>query len=174
MVTVVEKKSKEQISAEAEAFADAVVAHGFNVLKRKERDAQFERGELVAVSKQKKNQFLIGAVAAAVVAALLGFVIGQSAGLSAGKAEGYAEGFGVGSRDGWERAVTATTQEAYWLGAFDACAMVFEAAGWEYIYVNPSAGGGTISKEFFCRDNGDYSGTPVLDIPYVDSNEESN
>lgn len=70
-------KSKEQISAEAEAFADAVVAHGFNVLKRKERDAQFATGELVAVPAKRRNQFVVAAVIAVALSGLLGYLIGR-------------------------------------------------------------------------------------------------
>lgn len=117
---------------------------------------------------------VVGIVLAFAAVISISYSVGRSSGITEGNEKGYAEGFDVGSKDAWDRAVIATTQKAYWLGAFDACAMVFDAAGWEYIYVNPQAGGGTISREYFCRDNGDYSGTPVLEIPFEAAESNSN
>jgi len=125
-------------------------------------------------SGKTQKQFFAFIVAAAVLSGLIGFGLGSSSGYASGKTDGYNDGFDKGSRDAWGRAVEAATLKAYWAGAFDACNMVFDATGWEYIYVNIQAGGGTISREYFCRDNGDYSGTPVFDIPFVPAELESN
>lgn len=128
----------------------------------------------MASSDTQNKKFIASVAGAAFISLALGFGIGQSSGMTAGKAEGYAAGFAEGDQSGWGRAVEATTIKAYWAGAIDACNTVFDATGWEYIYVNPMAGGGTISREYFCRDNGNYEGTPVLDIPYVPSADGSN
>jgi hypothetical protein len=42
-ITMGSKKSKEQISAEADAFADVVVAYGVETFKRKDREKQFQQ-----------------------------------------------------------------------------------------------------------------------------------
>jgi len=122
------------------------------------------------ITSKQKNYFVAAALGAAVLAGLLGHQVGVSSGLS----EGHVAGFAEGSRDGWKRAVVATTDVAYWQGAIDGCNTVFDAVGWEYIYVNVYAGGGTISRSYFCKDSGDHSSTPVIEIPYVESVEGSN
>lgn len=118
----------------------------------------------------EKRGRVIG-LAMAFVAAI---AISYSVGSGNGKEEGYANGYDEGSRNAWDRAVEATTTKAYWLGVVDACHTVFDATGWEYIYVNPMAGGGTINREYFCRDNGNYENTPVIDVPYESGAESSN
>lgn len=118
-----------------------------------------------------------GFLAVAIIVFALGvmaYAVGQSVGFTAGTADGYAKGYSEGSKNGWERAVEPATTKAYWQGAFDACQTVFDAVGWENIYVNPLAGGGTISRSYFCRDDGDYSRTPVFTIPYVEDTDGSN
>lgn len=118
----------------------------------------------------EKRGRVIG-IALAFVAAI---AISYSVGNGNGNKAGYSEGYEVGAKDSWERAVEATTEKAYWLGVLDACQTVFDATGWEYIYVNPLAGGGTISREYFCRDNGNYENTPVVEVPYESGAENSN
>jgi hypothetical protein len=128
----------------------------------------------MTITSKRKNYFIGAAVGAAILAGLLGYQAGVSSGKAEGEKAGFAAGFSDGDKSGWERAVEATTLVAYWAGAIDACNTVFDATGWEYIYVNPMAGGGTINREYFCRDNGNYEGTPVFDVPYVSNTEGSN
>ena len=122
-----------------------------------------------------KNDFETkGRIIGIVLAFVVTIAISYSVGSGEGNKSGYAKGFDEGARDAWGRAVVVATEEAYWLGAIDACHTVFDATGWEYIYVNEFAGGGTISREYFCRDSGDHSATPVLEIPYEPASLDSN
>jgi hypothetical protein len=121
-------------------------------------------------ARSQNRVYFFGAAAIAIVIIALAYGAGKETGFSEGKKAGYSEG----ARSGWSRGVEAATEEAYWLGAIDACNTVFDATGWDYIYVNEYAGGGTISREYFCRDSGDHSGTPVLDLPYVENTDGSN
>lgn len=98
-------------------------------------------------------------------------VIGIS--YSVGNADGYKAGRKSGDVDGWNRAAKVAFEKGYWLGAEDGCIAVYDATGWEYIYINAWNGGGTLPRSF-CRDSGDHTNTPNVVIPYESIGTESN
>ena len=102
------------------------------------------------------------AIATWLVGLALGVAVGYGQGFSAGKADGFA----AGDKAGWGRAALVAYEDGFWRGIVDGCNAVFETLRWDYVYGNVLAGGSTLSKDTFCRDNGDHTNTPVYELPY--------
>jgi hypothetical protein len=107
----------------------------------------------------------IGITIAIFAIAAIAYSIGNAAGVKSGTAEG--------ERSGWSRGTKVAFEKGYWQGVEDGCDAVYDATGWDFIYINVWHGGGSLPRSF-CQDSGDHSNTPNVIVPFEVDASESN